>query len=45
MAAWLVNEKYSEEGKKKLNGGRRRAEVLSTESNVIKIDFNPKKGH
>tara|TARA_R100000306_G_C4336736_1_gene123146 strand:- start:12 stop:368 length:357 start_codon:yes stop_codon:yes gene_type:complete len=45
MAAWLVTEKYAEEGKKKLNGGQRRAEVLSTENNVIKINFNPKKEH
>ena len=45
MAAWMVNEKYAEEGKKKLNGGLRRAEVISTENNVIKIDFNPKKEH
>jgi len=43
MASWLVNEKYSEEAKKKLNGGQRRAEIISTENNVIKIDFNPKK--
>ena len=43
MASWLVNEKYSEEAKKKLNGGQRRAEIMSTENNVIRIDFNPKK--
>ena len=45
MAAWLVNEKYSEEGKKKLNGGQRTAGVVSTEDNIIKVDFNPKKEH
>ena len=43
MAAWLVNERYSEDAKKKLNGGERKAEIVSTENNVIKIDFNPKK--
>jgi len=43
MAAWLVNQKYSTEGKKKLNGGEKKAQVVSTENNVIKIDFNPKK--
>lgn len=43
MAAWLVNEKYTEKGKKKLNGGHRRAEIISTEDNIITIDFNSKK--
>ena len=41
MAAWLVNQKYSD--KEKLNGRQKRAEIISTENNVIKIDFNPKK--
>ena len=41
MAAWLVNKKYPE--KEKLNGGQKRAEIISTENNVITIDFNPKK--
>ena len=41
MAAWLVNQKYP--AKEKLNGGQKRAEIISTENNVIKIDFNPKK--
>ena len=45
MAAWLVTQKYTEKGKKKLNGGSDRAEILSTENNVIKIDFNSKKEH
>ena len=43
MAAWLVNEKYAEGSKKKLNGNNRDAEVISTENNVIRVDFNPKK--
>ena len=41
MAAWLVNQKYP--AKEKLNGGQKRAEIISTENNVITIDFNPKK--
>jgi hypothetical protein len=45
MAAWLVNEKYSQESKKKLNGAQRKAGVISTKENVIKVDFSPKKVH
>ena len=45
MAAWLVNEKYSEESKKKLNGSKRKAGVMSTKENIIKVDFSPKKVH
>lgn len=45
MAAWMVKSKYTEEGKKKLNGKQVRTETINTGGNVIKIDFTPKKEH
>lgn len=42
MAAWLVDKKFSNGRKNKLNGGDR-VEIIGEKSNVIKVDFNPKK--
>ena len=45
MASWIVNEKYAENSNGKLNGGARKAEIVMTEDNIIKVNFNRKKEH